>query len=220
MLQQSTLTFLKSLASHNDRDWFEKHRNNYMDAKQDFEAFVASLIEKTGSFDHDIKELEVKNCVFRQYRDVRFSKDKRPYKINMGCYLNRGGKKSIYAGYYFHLEPGKSFTGGGLWAPMAPELKKVRQEVDYNFDEFNKVISSKAFKSTYGDLMTGDLKLSSRPKGYDADNPAIEYLKLKSFVAEKPIPDKELMEKDLLKNTVNAFKTLKPMLDFINTALD
>ncbi|MGZ5134058.1 MAG: DUF2461 domain-containing protein, partial [Flavitalea sp.] len=136
MLQQSTLTFLKGLAKNNDKSWFESHRKQYEQAKQDFEGFIKIILEKHCKKDEDLKDLEAKKCTFRINRDIRFSKDKSPYKSNFGASMDRGGKKSIYAGYYFHLEPGKSFAGGGLWMPMAPEMKKVRQEIDYCFDEF------------------------------------------------------------------------------------
>ncbi|MEO6329933.1 MAG: DUF2461 domain-containing protein, partial [Ginsengibacter sp.] len=144
MFQSSTILFLKTLAKNNNKIWFDEHRSNYLAAKSDYENFVSALIKKVGNFDLDIKELQPKECTFRINRDIRFSKDKTPYKTNMGASLNRGGKKSIYAGYYFHLEPGnKSFAGGGLWMPVAPELKKVRQEVDYNFDEFTDILKNK-----------------------------------------------------------------------------
>lgn len=125
MVQTSTLQFLKSLSKNNNKLWLDAHRNQYLEAKTDFENFVAILIKETVRFDSDVKDLQVKDCVFRLNRDIRFSKDKTPYKTNMGASINRGGKKSIYAGYYFHVEPGgKSFAGGGLWMPMAGELKK------------------------------------------------------------------------------------------------
>src|ERR1044071_4143311 len=131
MFLQSTLKFLSNLAKNNNKVWLDENRDNYIAAKADFENFISVLIKKISAFDEDIKELQAKDCTFRLNRDIRFSKDKTPYKVNMGASLNRGGKKSIYAGYYFHMEPGnKSFVGGGLWMPMPPELKKVRQEID------------------------------------------------------------------------------------------
>ncbi|CAN5310951.1 DUF2461 domain-containing protein [soil metagenome] len=221
MLQQKTLDFLLLLKKNNTREWFEKNRSAFIDAKEDFENFICKLLKNTASFDNDLKDLEVKNCTFRQYRDVRFSKDKSPYKINMGAYFNRGGKKSFYAGFYFHFEPGnKSSVGGGLWMPQAPELKKVRQEIDYCFDEFNNIITDKKFIKTFISLEEGEMKLKKAPKGYEPDNPAIEILKLKSMVALKPVTDKELTEASLLKNTSEVFRILKPVLDFINRALD
>jgi uncharacterized protein (TIGR02453 family) len=222
MVQTTTLQFLKTLAKNNNKVWLDAHRNQYMDAKSDFEKFVALLIKKTAEFDSDVKELQVKDCVFRLNRDIRFSKDKTPYKINMGASINRGGKKSIYAGYYFHVEPGgKSFAGGGLWMPMTGELKKIRQEIDYNFDEFKSLVEAKNFVSEYKELEnSSDLKLSNLPRGYDKENPAGEYLKFKSLVATKYLSDEDITSHKLTEKVIKAFKTLMPLVKFINKAIE
>ena len=222
MFQPSTLNFLKQLAKNNNKVWLDENRNNYLAAKNDFENFVSSLIKKVSLFDEDIKELQAKDCTFRLNRDIRFSKDKTPYKINMGASINRGGKKSLYAGYYFHLEPGnKSFAAGGLWMPMAPELKKVRQEIDYNLDEFVGILNNKKFINHYTALeITDDVKLINLPRGYEKTNPAAEYLKLKSFIATKPVSDAELTSPSLINSTSKAFEALMPFIKFLNKALE
>lgn len=221
MLQSSTLKFLKDLEKNNNKPWFDAHRGQYEDAKTDFNAFIQTLIDKHGKKDNDIAHLKPKDTTFRINRDVRFSKDKSPYKNNMGSYLGRGGKKSVFGGYYFHCQPGRNFAGGGLWMPMPPELNKVRQEIDYNFNEFKKIVGSRKFKSVYGDLSRdAEYVLTRVPKGYDADNPAAEYLKMKSFVAMVPLKDADLTSKDLTKKVLIAFETLQPMLDFINRSLE
>ena len=220
MLQSSTLKFLKELKKNNNKPWFDAHRKQYDDAKTDFASFVQSIIDKHGKKDESIAHLKAKDCMFRINRDVRFSKDKSPYKDNMGAYMSRGGKKSPFGGYYFHCEPGRCFAGGGLWMPMPAELNKVRQEIDYNFNEFKKIIGSKKFKSIYGDLSRDkEYVLSRVPKGYEADNPAADYLKLKSFVAMVSLKDAEVTSKDLTKKILNAFETLQPLLEFINESL-
>jgi len=221
MIQATTLKFLKDLSKNNNKPWMDTHKDQYLDAKTDFEGFVEDLIEKTAAFDPDIKELGLKDCTFRLHRDIRFSKDKTPYKINMGASLNKGGKKSIYAGYYFHLEPGgKSFAGGGIWMPMAAELKNIRQEIDYCYKEFQNLLSSKKFIAEYGALeTTDDIKLTNLPRGYEKNNPAAEYLKLKSILATKPIPDSELTKLNLLANTAKTFNALTPLIKFINRAI-
>lgn len=220
MLHATTLKFLKDLKKNNNKPWFEKNRKIYEDARSDFAWFIQKVIDQHAKKDPSIKNLTAKDCMFRINRDVRFAKDKSPYKTNFGAYINAGGKKSILAGYYFHCEPGGSFTGGGLWMPMPPELSKVRQEIDYNFDAFKKLIGSKKFKSTYGDLSHGDdYKLTRLPKGYEAENPAVEYLKLKSFVALTNFKDSELTSKDLVKKTANAFEALQPVIEFVNSAI-
>ncbi|MEP7143977.1 MAG: DUF2461 domain-containing protein [Ferruginibacter sp.] len=222
MFQPSTLTFLRELKKNNNKPWFDNHREKYLSAKTDFENFIARILASVSAFDSDIKELEVKNCTFRINRDIRFSKDKTPYKTNMGASFNRGGKKSVFAGYYFHLEPGgKSFAGGGLWMPEALELKKLRQEIDYCFPEFNKIITSRAFKSQYPGLeMNEGQMLVNVPKGYDKENPAASFLKLKSFVTTKNIPDSHLNTPALVKEITLAFKTLLPLVVFMNRSME
>ncbi|MGC4035289.1 MAG: DUF2461 domain-containing protein [Chitinophagaceae bacterium] len=221
MLNTSTLKFLKDLKKNNNKPWFDAHRKEYEAAKADFGNLVQSIIDKHSKKDETIAHLKAKDCLFRINRDVRFSKDKSPYKTNMGAYINRGGKKSLFGGYYFHCEPGQSFVGGGLWMPQPSELSKVRQEIDYNLGDFKKIISSKKFKSVYKDLSRdAEYTLSRLPKRYENDNPAAEYLKLKSFVALTNITDAELTSKQLVNTITNAFDALQPMLEFINNSLD
>jgi uncharacterized protein (TIGR02453 family) len=220
MLQPSTLKFLKSLKKNNNKPWFDAHRKDYESAKEDFSAFVQAVIDKHGKKDKTINQLKAKDCMFRINRDVRFSKDKSPYKTNMGAYINRGGKKSVFGGYYFHCEPGESFMGGGLWMPMPPELNKVRQEIDYNFNEFKKIVQSKKFKSIYKDLSRSvEYVLTRVPKGYEPTNPAAEYLKMKSFVALANLKDSDITSKNLISKTVEAFEALQPLVEFINEAV-
>jgi uncharacterized protein (TIGR02453 family) len=220
MLQQSTLKFLKDLKKNNNKPWFDAHRKEYESAKEDFSSFVQAVIDKHGKKDKTISQLKAKDCMFRINRDVRFSKDKSPYKTNMGAYINRGGKKSIFGGYYFHCEPGQSFVGGGLWMPMLPELNKVRQEIDYNLNDFKKILRSGKFKSVYKDLSRSQEYVLSRvPKGYEPTNPAAEYLKMKSFVALTNLKDSDLTSKNLINKTVEAFEALQPLVEFINEAM-
>ena len=215
------IPFLKKLAKNNNKAWFDANRPSYVEAKTTFENFVASHISAYGKHDPSIAHLTAKECMFRINRDVRFSKDKSPYKTNLGASISSGGKKSPFAGYYVHIEPGASFAGGGMWMPMPEQLAKVRQEIDYNFDEFLSLIKSPAFKKQYQQLYTGDdVSLSRVPKGYDAENPAAEYLKLKSFIAMRPITDEEIASGDLEKICVNAFKALKPLVEFINRGIE
>ncbi len=222
MLQSSTIKFLKDLKKNNNKPWFDVNRKQYETAKADFAGFVQQLIDLHGKKDASIKNLVAKDCLFRINRDVRFAKDKSPYKSNMGASINKGGRKGENsAGYYFHFEPGNSFAGGGIWMPMPDELKKVRQEIDYNLSDFKKIVAAKKFKSVYGDLSReAEYTLSRVPKGYEADNPASEYLKLKSYVAMVPISDADLLSKDLVKKTVAAFEALQPLIEFINKSIE
>lgn len=221
MLKNSTIKFLKDLKKNNNKAWFDKNRKVYEEAKADFAAFIQQVIDLHGKKDESIHTLVAKDCMFRINRDIRFSKDKSPYKTNFGASINKGGKKAMNtAGYYFHLEPGACFIGGGLYAPMPEELRKVRQEIDYNFAEFKKIIGSKKFKSVYGDLdKSAEYLLSRVPKGYEADNPAAEYLRMKSFIAIINISDADLTSKELVKKTAAAYAALQPVIEFINEAV-
>lgn len=222
MLQTTTLKFLKDLEKNNNKPWFDAHRPVYETARKDFANFIQEVIDKHAKKDPTIKHLVAKDCMFRINRDVRFSKNKAPYKNNFGASMNKGGKQSISsAGYYFHLQPGNSFAGGGIWMPPAPELAKVRQEIDYNFAAFKKIISSKKFKSVYGDLShDAEFKLTRVPKGYEASNPAAEYLKLKSYIAMIQLKDVDLTSKDLVKKTLAAFDALLPLVEFVNRSME
>lgn len=222
MLQPSTIKFLKDLKKNNNKPWFDNNRKAYEAAKADFAAFVQKLIDQHGKKDPSIKNLVAKDCMFRINRDVRFSKDKSPYKTNFGASINKGGKKAwTSAGYYFHFEPGGCFAGGGLYVPPPEELRKVRQEIDYNYAAFKKIIGNKKFKSIYGDLDTSaEFKLSRVPKGYEPGNPAAEYLKLKSYIAMVKISDADLTSPALLKKTAAAFEALQPLIGFINQSVE
>ena len=222
MISASTISFLKSLKKNNNKPWFDENREKYLEAKYNFEEFVASLLQKMILFDEDIKDLLPKNCTFRINRDIRFSKNKTPYKINLSASFNRGGKKSIYAGYYFHLQPGgNSFVGGGLWRPEPVELKKLRQEIDYCFPEFKKIIHATSFKKNYGELEKDQNEmLVNVPKGYDKENQAADFLRMKGFVATKNIADNDLTNPKLANEIIQSFKALLPLIKFINRSFE
>jgi uncharacterized protein (TIGR02453 family) len=221
MLKTSTLKFLKDLKKNNNKTWFEKNKSVYLDAREDAEQFVAQLIAGLGKVDPDVKALQAKDCTYRIYRDIRFSSDKTPYKVHMGAFLNKGGKKAPTAGYYFHLQPGgKSMAGGGLWMPMPAELNRVRQEIDYNFTEWAKILGDRKFKKYFPDGLDQEEILSRPPKGYDAENPAIDYLKLKSFVVTRPLTDEGIASRALLKELLNIFESMKPFVYFLNRSLE
>lgn len=221
MLEPQTLKFLTQLKKNNNKPWFDAHRAAYEAARIDFTNFIQLVIDELQKSDTTITGLTGKECMFRINRDIRFSNDKTPYKSHFGASIKRGGKKSPFAGYYFHLEPGGlSFAGGGMWMPEAPQLKTVRQEIDYNWDEFKSILTAREFKTIYKDLYKGsDQRLSTVPKGYEKDNPAIDYLKLKSFFGEAKLADEELTKAALHKKTVAAFKTLGPLLHFVNRTI-
>lgn len=218
MLQASTLKFLNNLKKNNNKPWFDEHRNEYTAAKENFIALLDRVISDAATFDPAIAHLKAKDCIFRINRDVRFSKDKSPYKINIAGYFNQNGKKGLGAGYYLHLEPGKSFVAGGMWMPEPKELVKIRQEIDYNFEDWKKFTSSAAFKKTFIEGVKGEA-LVRPPKGYEENNAAIAVLKLKSFVVTKSFTDAAVLSKDFNKEVCNTFKAMRPLVDFLNAAI-
>lgn len=211
------LAFLAQLKKHNTKDWFDAHREDYSLIRKELIDYSAFVIQGIGKFDKEIQTLEPSKCIFRINRDVRFSTNKDPYKTNMGAYFNKNGKKAFTAGYYLHIEPGASFLAGGMYAPPSEVLAKVRQEIDYNFKDFHKIVNSSAFKDAFGKL-EGE-KLSRPPKGYALDNEACEYLKYKSFLMVKKLNDSDLIESKFDKNILHYFKRMHPMIKFLNNAL-
>jgi uncharacterized protein (TIGR02453 family) len=221
MVQKSTLNFLSSLKKNNNRDWFEKNKEKYLLAKQNIDDLTNALIKSISSFDKKINGLTAKDCVFRIYRDVRFSKNKDPYKTNLGASINAGGKKAVNAGYYIHIQPGESFLAGGIWMPEANELKKIRQEIAYNTKEFQKILNEKKFKKVFKGLdESKEYKLARPPKGYEKDHPAIELLKFNSYIVWTSYKDKDVLSKNFLKKVSEDAKAMKPLIYFLNIALD
>ncbi|MEK0413131.1 MAG: hypothetical protein RL070_619 [Bacteroidota bacterium] len=222
MLAPATLQFLKALDKNNNKAWFDAHRKQYDAAKLNFAELTQQVITQFGKKEPSIALLQPKECVFRINRDVRFSKNKAPYKNNMGASIKAGGKKSLLAGYYIHLEPGgKSFVGGGLYMPDAAIVGKVRQEIDYNYTRFLRIVENKKFIAQYGGLdFSEGLSLVREPKGYEKENPAIKYLKLKSWIATSPLSDTALQDKNLATQLTKAFEYLQPLISFLNEALE
>ena len=218
MLQPATLAFLRQLKKNNDKIWFDAHREEYETAKADFETFVAALQQALIPLEPALAAQKAKDCIYRIFRDVRFSKDKTPYKWHFSAFFSRGGRKWDGAGYYIHLEPGAIFAGGGLWMPQPALLKALRQDIDYGLAEFEGIIHEKNFSKLFPKL-NGET-LQRPPQGYEADNPAIEYLKMKSFTTGHAMKDEELTAKDAVKNVVSAFTTLSPLINFLNRSLE
>jgi uncharacterized protein (TIGR02453 family) len=158
MLQPAIFDFLTQLSQNNSKEWFEANKKTYEAVKKNHEAFVQELLQAMAAREDAFSTQKPKDCVFRIYRDVRFSKNKVPYKTNMGAVFAKGGKKTTGAGYYVHIEPGKSFIGGGIWMPDGETLKKIRQEIDYNLKEFETLLHEKNFKKTFGEINGEKLK--------------------------------------------------------------
>ncbi len=218
MIAPSTLRFLSALKKNNNKDWFDKHKDEYLSAKENMELAVNEVIRAISVFDKSLSGLKGKDCVFRIYKDVRFSKDKTPYKTNMGASINANGKKAVEPGYYIHIEPGNSFIAGGMWMPPGEELKKIRQEIDYNPKPLKKTLSNPAFKKYFGGLAE-EYKLKTSPKGYAKDHPEIELLRYNSFIVWSKIPDKIITSKSFVKEIAKGAKIMKPFLDYLKVAI-
>jgi uncharacterized protein (TIGR02453 family) len=219
MIHPATLTFLRDLKKNNNKDWFDKHKERYLAAKENMAALTDTLLKDLARMDKKLAGLGSKDCLFRIYRDVRFSKDKRPYKVNMGASMNAGGKKAVNAGYYLHIEPGGSFLAGGIWMPPGDALKKIRQEIDYNGKQLRKILAQKDFSKYFGQL-DDTYKLKTTPKGYDKEHADIELLRFNSYIVWHQYSDKEVTGKNFAGELAKGSKLMKPLIDFLNTALD
>ena len=215
-INKSTLEFLNSLKHNNNREWFLQNRSDYLAAKENFELFVQELIDKIIDFDPIMKGLEVKNCVYRINRDIRFSNDKSPYKSHLGAFIVRGGKRNgdKFTGYYFHIEPGKNIIAGGAYMPPAPWLSAIREKIDDEGDKLLKIINAKDFIKYFGKI-DGE-KLKKAPKGYPADHQYVELLKYKSYLVVNEVSDKTVLGESYNDHVVNVFKAMKPFNDFLN----
>ncbi len=217
---ETVFTFLKKLESNNNRDWFEKNKPNYLKAKEDFEVFVQEIINGIAKFDKKISpDTKAKDCTFRIYKDVRFSKDKTPYKNNMGASINPGGRKSPVPGYYFHVQPNSSFIAGGVWMPEPDALNAIRQEIDYNSKPLLKILNSASFKKYYKKLDDEDA-LKTAPKGYDKEHPLIDLLRNRHFIVSHAFTNKQILDKNSAKEIIAGFKAMHPFLEYLRGATD
>ncbi len=213
------LKFLHALSKNNDRVWFEKNKGTYLQAKENFDAFVSAFLIELIKFNPDMAGLNPKKLAFRIYRDVRFSKDKKPYKMNMGAGFSPGGKMIQEPGYYLHIEPGnKSFIAGGLYMPDPANLGKIRQEIDYNGERLEKILKDKKFTKWFKGFDDFD-KLKTVPKGFAKDHPRLDWLKHKSFIVSHPFTDIEVKEKSFLKKIAIASQAMKPLNEFLTEAI-
>lgn len=220
MLQASTLRFLTDLKANNTKAWMDDHRPAYQTAKADFVEFVGQVLAGLTRQDPELARsgLEPRKCLFSINRDVRLSRDKSPYKTNLGAWFNPGGKGVPTAGYYLAIEPGASFLAGGMYLPEPPALAAIRQEIDYNQADFERLVREPGFVRHFGTLMREHV-LKRPPKGYQADHPAIEYLKLKTFLGSRDLPDAQLTAAALTKQVLTAYRSLQPLVQYLNRAV-
>jgi uncharacterized protein (TIGR02453 family) len=219
MIQQHTYDFLKELVENNNREWFQANKGRYEAARENVIEFTAALLKQMHKIDPAIDEaLDAKKCVMRIYRDIRFRKDKTPYKDNFGVSIPTKGLKLGRTEYYLQICPGNSMIAGGYWMPEANHLKAIRQEIDYNANDLKKIIDDPEFVRLFGDFRKQE-QLKSVPREYDPENENIDLLKLKSFVAFHKLEDGELLLKDAVTDVANICGKIYPLNVFLNNAL-
>lgn len=222
MINSETLEFLKNLKSNNSKEWLDANKSDYLFAKDNILNLTQNLINAVSEFDLGIAkaDLDPKKCITRLNRDLRFSKDKTPYKTDYYIVLNKHGKNSPCAFYFVHIEPGNCFVGGGVYNPQAPELEKIRQEINTSFSEWNTIISDKDFQAKFPTGIHNSGTLLRVPKEFEEENPAIEFLKMKGFYTQKAISDQEMQSNQVSEKIIDYFKTVKPLVDFLNMAIE
>lgn len=221
MITKEALQFLSDLIANNTTEWMHANKKRYDDYKKDYHAFIASLLTEMKPLDKSLEPLAIKNCTFRINRDIRFSKDKSPYKTNMGVWMSQNINKKNAPGYYIHFESGNCFIAGGVWCPEPGELKLIRKEIEFFHDDLEVIVSDKNFKKEFSSLDCDEKNvLKKAPKDFDPNHPAIEFLKLKSFTASQKIDEKLFTDKDFSKIVALKLIALKPMNDFLSRALE
>jgi uncharacterized protein (TIGR02453 family) len=214
-LKQSNFDFLVNLEKNNNREWFLEQKELYTKERENIISFADNLLKEMNKHDH-IENESGKKMIFRIYRDVRFSKNKLPYKTHWGLSLKRA-TKSLRGSYFVHLKSGECYIGCGFWGPVPEDLKRIRTQFTMFGDEFNEIINDKTFVKNFGKL-EGE-KLKNGPKGFDKEDAQIELLKYKQFLISKAFTDKEVLSPDFAKNISDTFKKMRPFLDFMSETL-
>lgn len=211
--------FLADLAAHNRRDWFEEHRAEYQDLREQFTAFVGELIERTADFDERIRWKDPKECLFRIYRDVRFSNDKSPYKTTFSAYISEQNRRGAPPGYYLEVdEKGVMLAAAGIWLPPADVLARLRASLAEHPERFEKVLRARGFRKTFGELQ-GD-RLTRPPRGYSAETPLIEHIKRKSYIVWRETDARAIPHEDALAYVVDSFRTARPLVEWVRGVLE
>ncbi|MGB5377158.1 DUF2461 domain-containing protein [Muriicola sp.] len=210
-IQKEAFLFLKSLEVNNNRDWFNDHKDQYKALEADVKKFYQHLLERMRLHD-DIERLKM----FRIYRDVRFSKDKTPFKTHFAGSFSRAGNR-LRGGYYLRLKPGESFIAAGFWDPNKEDLLRIRKELEMDASNFREVIQQPTFTKTWGDLQGDELKTA--PKGFEKDHPDIDLIRKKQFIFVKNFKDTEVFAKDFLQVVNASFKMIRPYFDLMSDIL-
>lgn len=214
-IKKESIEFLKTLSKNINRDWFNKHKDKYIQAHNNIIAFADALIVEMNKHDN-IETASGKESMFRIYKDVRFSKDKTPYNSHWSGAFKRATKK-LRGGYYFHIKPGDSFLAGGFWGPEPNDMKRIRQDIDANYKDWKKLLSNKSLTKTFGKML-GE-KVSTAPRGYAKDNPAIDLLRYKQYLLKHEFTDKEVCSPDFVKKVNEVYKKMRPFFNYMSEVL-
>jgi len=218
MFKEDSFAFLKELKKNNNREWFAENKEWYERSRKDFELLVAQVINEISSFDKQIGYLEPKKCIFRIYRDTRFSQDKTPYKTHFGAVMRQQGLDKT-SGYYLHLDPEECFLTCGHYMLSPEQIKKMRRGIFDDYDTLRSILDEKKFKQEIGDLFRDEDMLKRVPNGFDKDHPAAEYMKLKHFYVVKEITPEQLLSPDFPQYAGSVYKTMYPLGEFLNDVL-
>lgn len=214
-IPKSSLYFLSQLKENNNKPWFDAHKPEYLKELNQIETFAGTLLQELSKTDL-IETASGKKSVYRIYRDIRFSKDKTPFKTFWGGSFTRATSERR-GGYYFHIEKGNTFVGGGFWGPNAADLKRIRSEFGHDSESFRTILNSKSFVSTFGTLQGEQLKTA--PKGFDTTHEAIDLLRYKQFLVLKRFTDDEVLSPQFLEQALETFKNMRPFLDYMSEVL-
>ncbi|MEL6558141.1 MAG: DUF2461 domain-containing protein [Bacteroidota bacterium] len=217
MIRQESIEFLYDLRANNSKEWFDQNRERYQKTRTNFIDVSQAIINSIEAFDEKIAEtqLDPKKTMMRINRDIRFSKDKTPYNSHLFTYINEGGKKTPTAGYFFSFDPGQSFYGAGAYKPPTDILNQMRQEIDYNPEEWKELVSSDNLKSRFGEIISTE-QLSRPPKGYDKAHPLLDWIKRKDFYVKKSISDEELLDGKIVEKITEDLKATSSLVNFLN----
>jgi len=214
-IKKTSVDFLKKLSKNNTREWFNEHKEEYTDAQNNIIDFAGALLAEMNKHDN-IETASGKQSLFRIYKDVRFSKDKTPYNTHWSGALKRATKK-LRGGYYFHIQPGNSFLAGGFWGPEKNDIQRIRQDIDLNYKDWNKMLANKTLVNTFG-KMIGE-QVASAPRGYDKNHPAIDLLRYKQFLLKHDLTDEQILAPDFVKTANDVFRKMRPFLNFMSEIL-
>lgn len=221
MLTKDAITFIEDLSKNNNTEWMHANKKRYEQFKKDYHHCIATVLEAMKPLDPSLENLEVKNCTFRINRDIRFSKDKSPYKTNIGIWLSTNKLRKNSPGYYLHYEKGNSFIAGGVWCPEAEELKRIRTEIAFFYEDLDAIVTDKSFQKEFKSLTIEEGQvLKTAPKGFDPNHPAIAFLKLKSFTVSQKIDDSLFLDENFSKKIAQKLMVIQPLNQFLTRALE